>query len=313
MKARVSIKPQVLRKGATIGIVSPASAMRDSTKLDRGIRYLEQLGFRVKLAAHVGASDAYLAGSDADRCADLEQMFCDSNVDAIFCTRGGYGSMRFLSALNYRLIAKHPKIFVGFSDLTALNVALFNKCGLISFSGAMVGVDLPDFDAESEEQFWRMLQSKKSGSVVKQSLELECLSKGKASGRLVCGNLSVLAALSGTGFEPDYKDSILLCEDIGEESYKVDRLLCQLELSGALKAASGLAFGQFTQDAQRISSTATRPIRDVLNEFAQRSQRCALANVMYGHTAKKLTLPYGAVCSLDASRLRLRIDEAVLS
>ena len=220
--------------------------------------------------------------------------------------------MRFLKQLNYRMIAKHPKIFVGFSDLTALSAALWRRCGLVTFSGAMVGVDMADFDAESEEQFWRMLSSKKKPGLIQQSLELQSLSSGKASGRLVCGNLSLLAALSGTAFEPDYKHSMLLSEDIGEESYKVDRLLCQLELSGALSASEALLFGQFTQDANRASQTASRPHLEVLREYAERARKPAIANVMYGHTAKKLTLPYGAETRVDAVRGRISIEEAVL-
>ncbi len=306
------VLPRVLRKGATIGIVAPASPMRDASKLDRGVRYLETLGYRVELGDSTRASDAYLAGSDELRASDLESMFCNPRIDAIFCTRGGYGSMRFLQSLNYRRIAKHPKIFVGFSDLSAVSAALLRRTKLLSFSGAMVGVDLSDFDAESEEQFWKMLTSTRAPGLIKQSLEMQCLASGKAEGPLVCGNLSMLAALSGTPFSPRYANSVMLCEDIGEESYKVDRLLCQLELSGALKQSSALLFGQFTQDLNRKSATASRDIIDVLRDYTQRSGKASIANILYGHTAKKLTLPYGAHCRIDAARLKVSLPHPVL-
>ncbi len=303
---------KTLNKGGTIGIVAPASPMRDETKLEAGVRYLEGLGYRVKLGNAVYKRESYLAGSDEQRRADIEGMFADPSVDAIFCARGGYGSMRFVEKLDYSVIRKNPKIFVGFSDLTVLNAAIFRHTGLITFSGAMVGVDMGNFDPESEEQFWRMLSSASKVGTIAQSSERECVRKGTAEGRLVCGNLSMLAAIHGTSIQPEYRDSIILCEDIGEESYKVDRLLCQLKLGGALNLASGLVFGQFTQDTTRSSSTPTRAIPDVLRDYADRSEKPAMGNFMYGHTAKKLTLPYGAVCRMNATRGSFAIEQAVL-
>ncbi|MBL7998975.1 MAG: LD-carboxypeptidase, partial [Candidatus Kapabacteria bacterium] len=151
------IKPAPLRKNAVIGLISPSSPLRDEQKLQRGIRYLESLGYRVECGESVYAREHYLAGSDEVRAQDIMQMFTDTRIDAIFCTRGGYGSMRYLSHLSYRVIKKHPKIFVGFSDITALNTALHRHAKLLTFSGAMVGVDMGGFDAASEEFFWRIL------------------------------------------------------------------------------------------------------------------------------------------------------------
>jgi muramoyltetrapeptide carboxypeptidase len=306
------IKPKALPKNGTIGIVSPSSPMRDPSKLHAGIAYLESLGYRVELAPHVGKADAYLAGSDEDRAADLQAMFANPKIDAIFCTRGGYGAMRFLSLLDYKRIARTPKILVGFSDVTALNAALCQRSRLLSFSGAMVGVDMPAFDTESEEQFWRIITSKKKIGIVRQSLQTQCLRPGVASGALVCGNLSILAALQGSRYAPLTKGTLLLCEDIGEESYRIDRLLCQMELSGALAASTAVLFGQFTMDAKRESATATRPVLEVLQEYADRAAKPAVANIMYGHTAKKLTLPFGLTMQINTRTGVLRCGEAAV-
>lgn len=306
------IKPKALPRNGTIGIISPSSPMRDDTSLDAGIRYLESLGYRVKLGAYVGSSAAYLAGSDEARAADVESMFADPSVDAIFCTRGGYGVMRFLASLDYRRIARNPKILVGFSDVTALNAALYRRARMMSFSGAMVGVDMKDFDGESEEQFWRMITSTKKIGIVRQSMRTTGLRPGTARGPLVCGNLSMLAALQGSRFAPETKDALLLTEDIGEESYRIDRLLCQLELSGCLSRSAALLFGQFTMDPRRVTSTAARPVMEVLREYADRAAKPAVADIMYGHTAKKLTLPFGLTMEVNTRSGVLRCAESAV-
>lgn len=306
------IKPKALPKNGTIGIISPSSPMRDESKLAAGIRYLESLGYRVELGAYVGSRAAYLAGSDEARAADVEVMFADPKIDAIFCTRGGYGVMRFLSSLDYKRIARHAKILVGFSDVTALNAALHRRARMLTFSGAMVGMDMPDFDAESEEQFWRMITSTKKIGIVKQSLPAESVQSGTAKGPLVCGNLSILAALQGSRFAPETSGALLLTEDIGEESYRIDRLLCQMELSGALSKSAALLYGQFTMDAHRTSTTPARPVTDVLKEYAERAAKPALANIMYGHTAKKLTLPFGLTMEVNTRTGVLRCGESAV-
>ncbi len=312
------IKAAALQRGATIGIIAPASPLRSEERLQKGISYLEGLGYRVELGKHLFEASHYLSASDEGRLDDLVSMFTNPKIDAIFCTRGGYGSMRFLERIPYAKLRRHPKIFVTFSDGTALNAGLYRHAKLITFSGAMVSVDFPDFDAESEEFFWRILSSKKKIGTVHQSLPLKSLRKGSAKGKLLCGNLSLFSALCGTRFFPDTRDALLLMEDIGEESYKVDRLLSQLELSAALAKSSGLLFGQFTQDAQRKTATPSRNILDVCQEYSDRVERCAVANVMFGHTPKKLTLPFGIQASLKCpdpnsdQAVRFSLDEAAV-
>lgn len=304
------VKPLRLPKKAVIGIIAPASPMRQPEKLQQGIRYLETLGYRIELGESLHHTEhGYLAGSDSIRQRDVESMFANKNISAIFCARGGYGTMRFLSTLDYSVIRKNPKIFVGFSDVTALQSAIFRKTKLVTFSGAMPGVDMHEFDAESEESFWRTLTSAKAFGTCKQSLPLQTLHIGKATGRLICGNLTLLASMCGSNYSPTYKSSILVCEDIGEESYRIDRMLCQLELAGVLKDIQALCFGQFTQESLR-ATTSERSVESVLQEYANRTTTPSLANIMYGHTAKKLTLPFGVQCTIDATRKTFRLDES---
>jgi muramoyltetrapeptide carboxypeptidase len=306
------IKPRCLKKGATIGIISPASPQRDPARLERGISYLENMGFSICIGKATYASwGGYLAGTDQQRKQDIEDMFANPAIDAIFCARGGYGTMRFLRDLNYDLIRANPKIFVGFSDTTALQCALFRHCGLISFSGAMPSVDMADgIDPLTEESLWSCLME--GHIITKQPEQRRMLVQGKAEGRFFCGNLTLLSALCGTDYLPDMKGHILAAEEIGEDPYRVDRLLAQLELAGILGSLSGLCFGQFTQSSSRQSASAIpqRSIQEVLQDYAIRSGRPAMDNLLYGHQACKLTLPFGIKAVIDSQQGMLEFTES---
>lgn len=308
------VQPPRLRPRAVIGVIAPASPQRDESRLDRGVRYLESLGYRVELGEHARSRfGGYLAGSDAVRIADIEAMFANRSIAAVFCTRGGYGTPRLLNGLNYRIIARNPKIFVGFSDITALQAAIFHRTRLLTFSGAMVSVDMPDgFDSESEAQFWNLLSGQTESANITQSLPLETLRGGTAEGRLWCGNLSLLVGLAGTPFAPPWRGGILLAEDIGEAPYRIDRNLMHLENMGLWKKLAGLCFGQFTQTDSGLSAAPQRSVAEITAEFAARSALPSLGNIMYGHTIKKLTLPFGAMCRIDADAQSITLTEAVV-
>lgn len=306
--------PKRLPRQAVIGIISPASPQRDQARLDRGIRYLESLGYRVELGPAARRSHAgYLAGTDEDRLSDLMVMFENDRIDAIMCARGGYGTMRLLEGIDYRVIRRHPKIFVGFSDTTALQLAIWKKTSLVTFSGAMPSVDMADtFDGESEEWFWRMLTSARPLGPLKQSLPVTTLRRGAAEGRLLGGNLSVFVSLLGTPWMPVLEDSVLVLEDVGEETYRIDRMLTQISLAGIPSSCAATVFGQFTQKVVRGSSTQTRDISEVLTEYATRSTGPVLGNLMYGHERKKLTLPMGIRASISARSRYLKLVDAAV-
>lgn len=325
----MAIKPKKLSKHATIGIISPASPQRNPDFLHKGIRYLESIGYRVEVGKYAFSShDGYLAGTDEQRLEDLHSMFANPEINAIFCARGGYGTMRILDKIDYSLIERNPKIFVGFSDTTALQLALLTKISLVSFMGAMPAVDMKGdrneefINSETEEFFWNILSTDKPIGMIHQSRHIETLFPGSASGNLLPVNLSLLVALLGTEYLPyiynyfntastDKSPSVensnsflLLPEDIGEDSYKIDRMLRQIYLSKFHTLCSGFAFGSFT-DPPMTAATPQRLISSVLEEYAQLFNKPAISNILFGHHAPKLTLPMGIRASISDNALHL--------
>jgi len=298
--------PRKLPRKATIGIVSPASPQRDVKRLERGIAYLEGMGHTVVCAPNaLAVHGGYLAGTQDQRIADLHMMFADKRIDAIFCARGGYGSAQLLRDLDYDLIRKNPKILVGFSDITALQLALFKKTGLVTFSGAMPSVDMADeFSPISEEWFWRVLRSTRPLGKLSQPFPFEILKKGNSKGLLLGGNLTVATSLVGTPFMPTLTGNILVLEDIGEETYRIDRMLQQLVNSGVWERLGGVVFGKWTQGAPALGrSTPARDVNEVLTDFAVMCRGPVLSKFMYGHETLKFTLPMGVHCRLTARGL----------
>ncbi|MBI3189836.1 MAG: LD-carboxypeptidase, partial [Ignavibacteriales bacterium] len=242
------IKPKVLKRGDVIGIAAPASPPASEQHLVRGIRYLESLGFRIELGKYVQKRRGYLAGTDRERISDLHDLFSNPKVKAIFTIRGGYGCTRILPQLNYRLIRRNPKILVGYSDITALQLALLSKSGLISFSGPMVAVEMAGkLQGEAEEQFWRCLTSSSKPKILQtHDPAKRIVHKGITEGILLGGNLSLVASLVGTEYFPKIKPSILMLEEIEERPYRVNRMLNQLRLAKVFKRTAGVALGEFT-------------------------------------------------------------------
>jgi muramoyltetrapeptide carboxypeptidase len=309
------LKPQALKKGDTIGIIAPASAPLSQEKIDNGAAYFERLGYRVKLGANVRAVRGYLAGTDEERAADINAMFADTSVKAIVAVRGGYGTPRLLHLLDYRLITKNPKILCGYSDLTGLQLAIFKKTGLVTFSGPMAGVEMSKgIDPFTEEHFWRMVTSTKKAGVVHNpdGLPLACVRKGKATGVLLGGNLSLVSSIVGTQYLPSFKQSILFLEEIEEECYRFDRMLCQLRLAGIFDDANGIVLGELTDVKASDTSKPFLTADDVVNDYFGGLTKPVLRNLVYGHVPRKLTIPIGITASMDASRCTLSFTEAAV-
>jgi muramoyltetrapeptide carboxypeptidase len=306
--------PRPLPRKATIGIVAPASPQRDERRLVSGIAYLESLGHTVVLGGAVRRRHGgYLAGTDAERAADLEAMFADKRIDAVFCSRGGYGSGRLLERLNWSVIRRHPKIFVGFSDITALQLAMFKRTGLVTFSGALPSVDMVgSMEGATEEWFWRCLTSTSALGPIRQPRPMRIVQGGSAEGMLLGGNLSVLVTLLGTPFLPTMKGAVLVLEDVGEETYRVDRMLQHLRSAGVLRSVAGLVTGQWSQSSRPTTNTPHRYIGEVLDELVHDVEGPILADLMYGHEAQKLTLPIGVRVRLSSRGAGLRFLEPAL-
>lgn len=295
------IIPTALPPNATIGITSPASPQRDQDRLTRGVAALEALGHRVIVGESCTARYGnYLAGTDELRARELERFFADPSIDAIFCARGGYGSGRLLDLLDWSVIAANPKIFVGFSDITALQMAMLQRTGLVTYSGAMPSVDMGDgFDPLSASSFWSALSNTPPHGLITQPEPLTILRSGSAEGMLIGGNLSVFVTLLGTSYLPDVNGAILVLEDIGEETYRIDRMLDHLRRSDVLQRIGGLIFGQWSQASVRESNTPSRDVNEVLAEYADHVNGPVLSNLMYGHVTPKLTLGMGRVVKVE--------------
>lgn len=291
------LKPPRLRKGETIGLISPASPPSSSEKIEKSVRYLERLGYRVVVGSHAMDQNGYLAGSDRHRADDFNQMVRDKNIKAILAIRGGYGTPRILSLLDYSAVKRNPKIIVGYSDLTALQLALYKKTNLITFSGPMAGVEMwNSIDPYTEEHFWRIVTSASPAGALPPPADSPpvVFHAAKASGRLLGGNLSLLISSLSTPYSPSYKDSLLVLEEVDEAPHRVDRMLTQLFNAGVLKGIAGLLLGHFTDCNPADPSKPFLTTDEVLTDVIARLAVPVLTKLQYGHIPKKLTLPIGA-------------------
>jgi muramoyltetrapeptide carboxypeptidase len=308
-----TIKPKALKHGDVIGIAAPASPPASEDKLNTGIRYLEQLGYRIKLGKHVLNRRGYLAGSDANRASDLNELFLDKNVKAIFTVRGGYGCQRILPLLDYNLIRKNPKILVGYSDITALHLALFEKIRLITFSGPMVAVEIASgMSGKTEEQFWQSLTSTRPHKSIKNLKSTFVQKTNSTTGKLLGGNLSLVVSLIGTPYFPSLNKSILFLEEIEEQPYRIDRMLQQMKLAGTLNNPSGVVLGEFTNcipQKNKESLTLTQIFQDTF--LAKKYP--VVSGFNYGHVKKSLTFPVGVSVQLDAEHGSLEFLEGGVS
>jgi len=311
-----AIKPKKLQKGDLIGIISPSSSVDDPAKLEKSVIYLENLGYKVQVGKNVGKVKGYLAGTDTERIDDLHAMFSDKKVKAIFCLRGGYGAARLLDKIDFKLIKNHPKIFVGYSDISALHLAIFYKSGLITFAGPMPGVDFyENVNPFTEDMFWKFLTySKKLGRINNPDDEnILSLNSGTASGRIVGGNLSVISGLIGTEYLPDLKDKILLIEEMGEVPYRIDRMLNQFRLSKMFQGIKGVVIGSFQDCNELDPNKKTLTLGEVITDYFTPIKKPVIYNFRHGHLRNNITVPIGANVKMNATKKYIEISETVVS
>ncbi len=309
-------KPKRLKKGDVVGIISPASFPEDTTRLNKGINYLESLGYRVEVGKNVGQELGYLAGTDEQRVEDIHSMFKNKHVRAIFCLRGGYGSGRLLDKIDYSLIRRNPKIFVGYSDITSLQMAFLAKSGLVTFAGPMIAVDFyhEEVDPFTEEFFWKIVTSnKKIGKLQNPENEpFYALTKGRGEGRIIGGNLALFSSLLGTQFIPKFKDYVLLFEDIGEPPYRIDRMMNQLKLAGYLEKSKGIILGRFVDCFETDSTKRTLTLNEVIENYLSVLKCPVIYNVKHGHIRSNITIPFGLNAKVNAGRKFIEITEAAV-
>ena len=279
--------PPKLQPGDTVGIIAPSGSF-ERERLAHGLAFLRAKGFDVREGMSLYAQDRYLAGTDRARADDVNAMFADEDVKGIFVARGGYGSARILARLDWASVAQNPKVLVGLSDTTALQVAIFARTGLVTFSGFLLCSDVTaeGVHEETEQALWEAVCSHEFEGV-----GVTPLRGGEVTGTLMGGCLSLVVSLVGTAFFPDIEDAVLVLEDVNEPPYRVDRMLNQLAMAGVFDRVSGVIFGEFV-DCEPERETEGR-IEDVIEDFAARVSCPVFCGLPYGHGKARRVLPIG--------------------
>ena len=303
------IKLKHLVPGATIGIIAPAS-QSDSKFIDEKILSFENLGFNVKKGKHIYDNYGYLAGSDTDRANDLMDMFIDPSIDAIVCFRGGYGSIRLISSLNTKIIRSHPKPFCGYSDITLLLNYITSKCGFTTFHSPMINSDFDDI--LTKDSFIDILttSNKNFSYNLNQFGYINILNKRDFKGRLLGGNLSMICSAIGTPYEVNFKNSIMLIEEIGENPYVIDRLLSQMIYANKFIGCNGIILGHFT-DCSLSDYSNSFTLDDIITQKLLPLGIPIIKDFPCGHSYPNLTLPIGCNLYYNSENSNLTISEDI--
>jgi muramoyltetrapeptide carboxypeptidase len=305
----MTVKPQRLKKGDTVGIIAPASPPNQEN-LKRSFAFLEELGLKMKIGKHVYDQYGYLAGKDEDRLEDLHTMFLDQEIKAIICAGGGYGTGRIASQIDYSIIKNNPKIFWGYSDITFLHTAIRQQTGLITFHGPMLASDIGKEDVHPlSKKYFSQLFEPEVIQYPSALFPLKTMVDGKASGALIGGNLSLLASTIGTPFEIDTKGKLLLIEDINEEPRAVDRMLNQLQMAGKFADAAGLIIGDFNNCVPQRGLSLD--LDEVLEHYIRLAKKPALRGFVIGHCSPNISVPLGVEAEMDATNKKLTIGSGV--
>jgi muramoyltetrapeptide carboxypeptidase len=299
------VKPRPLSEGDRVSLIAPAGSTTEADRVQRSVTALEALGLEVKASLVCGDMYGYLAGKDKTRVHELEAAFADPGTKGVFCLKGGFGSARILDKIDYSIIEANPKVFVGYSDITALHLAFGQRCGLVTFHGPMPSSDmLPVFEPASRESLEHAVFSRNGGELPQilnpSGRPLVRLSPGVAEGRLVGGNLSLLAASMGTPWEIDTRGKIVFIEDIDEAPYRIDRMLNQLRLAGKFDSCAGIVIGAWT-NCVAGEGKRSLSIEEVIADEILPSGKPVLSGLQAGHCSPTLTLPLGIRYRLDAN------------
>jgi muramoyltetrapeptide carboxypeptidase len=314
------IKPPRLRPGDTVGIIEPASASDDAFDVQLVEEMIRAMGLVPKRWAKVKTRFGYFSGPDADRAAEINAMFADKDVRGIFCVRGGWGAARTLPMLDYGVIRANPKMLIGYSDITALHMGVQARTGLTTFHGP-VGVSR--WGAASVDHFKAIVFDGKMPTLANpkptedrlapRAFRTQIIQSGKASGRLLGGNLTVLTALAGTPYLPDFTGNILFLEDVDEAEYRIDRMLTQLGQAGVLAKLAGVVFGQCTDCvAKGNEGYGGFTLTQVLEQHLKPLGVPAFQGSWFGHIGDQFTLPVGARAEIDADAGTIRLLEAAV-
>ncbi|RRN78488.1 LD-carboxypeptidase [Pseudoxanthomonas sp. SGD-10] len=318
--AAARLLPPALRPGDTVGLVSPSSATDDRLKLQLAAEAMQALGFEVRAGEHYGNRRGHLAGSDADRAGDINRMFADPKVRALVCVRGGAGAARLLPLLDYALIRRNPKVLLGYSDITALHCAIQARTGLVTFHGP---IGAGSWNRFVVDQFRRVFFERElleyrnppdddADELVPRRNRTMTIRGGRARGRLLGGNLSVLVGLAGSPYLPAFDGAILFLEDVEEAPYRVDRMLTTLKLAGVLDRIAGFIFGQCT-DCEPGAGYGSLTLEQILDDHVLPLGIPAYRGAQIGHLREQFIVPVGGQVEMDADAGTFRLLEPVFS
>lgn len=307
--------PEALKEGDTIGIVSPSSAIFDSEPYDIAKESFEAMGLKVRFGKNTRNRYGHLAGTDEERAEELNEMFRDKNIKAVIALRGGSGAARILDKIDYEAIKNNPKIFIGYSDITALHTAIFTKTGLVTFHGP---VAVSSWNSFSYDYLKRLLFEKeaityknptsKGDELVQTKNRIRVINEGTVQGQLLGGNLSVLTGIMGSEYFPqDWKGKILYLEDVGEKIYAVDRMMSQLYLGGVFEQISGFVFGKCTDCDPGGSGYGSLTMEEVIDHYIKPLNIPAYSGAMIGHISDNATIPNGLEAELNATEGTIKL------
>lgn len=315
------IKPARLSAGDTVGLVAPANATFVSADLQIAVESLEALGFKVAIGRHLRDRHGYLAGQDRDRAADINAFFADRGIRAVLPIRGGWGSSRVLPYLDFDVIRRNPKVLLGYSDISALLLGIHARTGLVTFHGPN---GMGRWDAFSVEGFRRLLMQGEAltfenprtlsdrNALTPVEHRTQRITGGRARGRLLGGNLTVLTTIVGSPYLPDWDGAIFFCEDIGENHYRVDRMLTQLKLAGILERLAGFVFGTCAECGPGDDAYGALTLEEIFADHIRPLGIPAWSGAMIGHSMPQWTLAQGIEVEIDADRATLRMLEAAV-
>jgi muramoyltetrapeptide carboxypeptidase len=315
-----TVRPGRLRPGDTVGLVNPAGVVWEPVNIEIVAESLAALGFKTKRGTNLLARRGYFAGTDEQRAADLNAMFADPEVRAIHCVRGGWGCARILPLLDWQTIARNPKILLGYSDITALLLALRARTGLVTFHGPVASSQWNPFNVgylkrvlqEGEAVTFENLKEIGEDDLVQTENRVQTLHPGTARGRLLGGNLTVVTSLLGSAYLPDWDGCILFLEDVEEAPYRIDRMLTQLRLAGILQKARAVIWGHCT-DCVPGTGFGSLTVTEVLHDHIRPLRVPAWSGAMIGHIERQFTLPVGLEVEVDATAGTIRMLEPAVT
>jgi muramoyltetrapeptide carboxypeptidase len=316
---RQKIKPPRLKPGDTIGLIAPGSYI-DESELEDSISNLEDMGFKTYHTDNILERYGYLAGTDKNRIEDINQMFENDDVAGIVCARGGYGCNRILPGLDYDLIRTNPKVLVGYSDITSLLYGIYSQTGLITFHGPVGISTFNDFSVNYMEDMimkdstgLELVSAEENPGKDDDAYNIYTISKGRAVGELIGGNLSIATSLMGTPYDVDYRGKLLYLEDVGEEPYRIDRMLTELLLAGKLNEVNGIILGVFVDcevKKKKPSFEESLTLKEVLIDRLATLGVPVIYGLSFGHISSKFTLPFGSRAELDTNKQTITMLES---